>query len=210
MDAPIDPRRRVIREEEVVDYNPIPVQPVQPVQQVYQQAVQPVVPVQAVPVTPAVDERRSYSQVGGSSVETTHQGFYDTSGNLVQREEQVFDDPYTRRYNTLDRTARIIYFVLGVLEVLLALRFLFRLISADTANGFANFIFNFTAPFVAPFNGIFNDQALTRTGVVEVSTLLAMAIYALLAYGIVKLLYVLLAPNRSTEEVHSTTRRRRI
>jgi uncharacterized protein YggT (Ycf19 family) len=194
MDAPIDPRRKVIREEEVVDYPPV--------QPVYQQ---PVVPVQPAPV---VDNQRSYSQVGDSRVETNRQGFYDADGNLVQREDQVFDDPYTRRYNGLDRTAQIIYFLLGVLEILLALRFLFRLLSADTSNGFANFIINFTAPFVAPFNGIFNDQALTRTGVFEFSTLLAMAIYALIAYGIVKLLYVLLAPNRSTGEVHSSTRRR--
>jgi len=159
---------------------------------------------------PVVDNQRSYSQVGGTSVETNRQGYYDANGNLVERQEQVFDDPYTRRYNGLDRTARVIYFVLGVLEILLALRFIFRLTSADTSNGFANFIFNSTAPFVGPFNGIFNDQALTRTGVLEISTLLAMAIYALLFYGIVKLMYVLLAPNRSTEEIHSTTRRRRI
>lgn len=196
MDAPIDPRRKVVREEEVVDYTPV--------QPVYQQ---PVVPVQP---APAVDNQRSYSQVGGAQVESTRQGYYDAAGNLVQREDQVFDDPYTRRFNGLDRIARVIYFVLGVLEVLLALRFLFRLISADSTNGFANFIFNFTGPFVAPFNGIFNDQALTRTGVLEFSTLLAMAIYALIAYGIVKLLYVLLTPNRSTEEIHSSTRRRQL
>ncbi len=197
MTTPLDPRRRVVREEEVVEYAPI--------QQVV--PVQPVVPMQA---APQIDNQSSYSQVGGASVETNRQGYYDANGNLVERQEQVFDDPYTRRNNGLDRTARIIYFVLGVLEIMLALRFIFRLTSADTTNGFANFIFSFTNPFVAPFNGIFNDQALTRTGVVEISTLLAMAIIALVAYGIVKLLYVLLAPNRSTEEIHSTTRRRRV
>ena len=68
---------------------------------------------------------------------------YDANGNLMEREEQVFDDPYTRRYNGLDRTARVIYFVLGVLEILLAVRFIFRLLGADTSNGFANFIFHF-------------------------------------------------------------------
>ncbi|OJV91483.1 MAG: hypothetical protein BGO39_21755 [Chloroflexi bacterium 54-19] len=102
------------------------------------------------------------------------------------------------------------YFVLGVLEILLAVRFVFRLLGADTSNGFANFIFNVSTPFVGPFNGIFNDQTLSRVGVLEISTLLAMVIYALVAWGIVKLMYVLFAPNRSTEEVHSTTRRRRV
>lgn len=197
MDAPLDPRRKVVREQEVVDYTPV--QPVQPVQ--------PVVPVQPEPV---VDNQRSYSRLGDASVETNRQGFYDANGNLVEKDEQVFDDPYTRRYNGLDRTAQVIYFILGVLEILLAVRFVFRLLGASTANGFANFIYNITGPFVGPFNGIFNDQTLSNVGVFEISTLLAMVIYALIAYGIVKLMYLLFAPNRSTEEIHSTTRRRRV
>lgn len=195
MDAPLDPRRRVVRKQEVVDYN-VPVQPVQPV-----------VPVEPAPV---VDNQRSYSRVGGARVESSRQAYYDANGNLMEREEQVFDDPYTRRYNGLDRTAQVISFLLGVLEILLAVRFIFRLLGADSGNGFTNFIFNATTPFVRPFNGIFNDQTLSQVGVFEISTLLAMAIYALVAYGIVKLMYVLFAPNRSTSEIYSTTRRRRI
>ncbi|HEX2913442.1 MAG TPA: YggT family protein, partial [Chloroflexia bacterium] len=112
-----------------------------------------------------------------------------------------------RRLNTLDRTTQVIYFLLGLLEILLALRFVFRIINSNTANGFVNFIYNLTAPFVAPFNGIFNDQAVTRGSVVEFSTLIAMAIYALIAWGIVKLLNVLLRPNPSSREVFTNTRR---
>jgi len=255
MDAPLEPRRRVVQEE--VAYEPIPqvVQPVQPVvqqpvvgvqpvvqqpvvgqpvvqqtvagqpvmqtvmpQPVAQPLVQPVVqarpvvaaqPVVAVEPVPAVDSQRSYSQVGDMRLENVRQGFYDATGNLVQHEEQVFDDPYQRRMNVLDRTARIIYFVMGFLEVLLALRFLFRIIGADANNGLVNFIYNFTGVFVSPFNGIFNDQSLQRGNVIEVSTLLAMAIYAILTYGIIQLLYLVLTPSRSTRSVFSSTRRRR-
>jgi len=280
MDAPLEPRRRVIREEAV--YEPIPqvvpqpvvaqpvvgVQPViqqvaaqpvyevqqplvgQPVYQVQQpvMAAQPVVqqpvvgynPVTGQPVVqtvlpqpvvsaqpvyevqqhvvaaqpvvyetaPAVDTQRSYSQVGDLRVENVRQGFYDANGNLVQRDEQITDDPYMRRMNRLDRTSRIIYFVMGFLEVLLALRFLFRVIGAEASNGLVNFIYNFTGAFVAPFNGIFNDQSLQRGNVVEISTLLAMALYAILTYGIIQLLYLLLTPNRSSRSVFSSTRRR--
>lgn len=254
MDAPLEPRRRVIREE--VAYEPIPqvVQPVQPVaaqpvvgvqpvavqpvvgavqpvvgqpvvaaqpvvqtvmpQQVVQpvaQAVQPVYqvqPVVAVEAAPAVNTQRSFSQVGDMRLENVRQGFYDANGNLVEREEQIFDDPYQRRMNVLDRSSRIIYFVMGFLEVLLALRFLFRVIGADANNGLVNFIYNFTGVFVGPFNGIFNDQSLQRGNVIEVSTLLAMAMYAILTYGIIQLLYLLLTPSRSTRSVFSNTRRR--
>ncbi|HEX2916162.1 MAG TPA: YggT family protein [Chloroflexia bacterium] len=224
MDASMNPnRRRVVREQQETVYEPIqpvqpvyeqPVVPVQPVQPVYEQPVVPVQPVYEQPVVPVepapyANNTRSYSQMGDMRVENVRQGYYDADGNLVEREEQVFDDPYTRRLNVLDRVTRIVYFVMGLLEVLLALRFLFRVIDAGTANGFVNFIYNLTAPFVAPFNGIFNDQAITRGSVVEFSTLIAMAIYALLTYGIIQLLNLLLTPSRSSREVYSTTRRRR-
>jgi hypothetical protein len=162
----------------------------------------------AVEPAPAVDTQRSYSQVGDMRLENVRQGFYDANGNLVEREEQFFDDPYQRRMNVLDRTARIIYFVMGFLEVLLALRFLFRIIGADPNNGLVNFIYNLTGVFVGPFNGIFNDQSLQRGNVIEVSTLLAMAMYAILTYGIIQLLYLVLTPSRSTRSVFSNTRRR--
>ena len=222
MDAPINPnRRRVYREE--VAYEPVEpvVQPVvQPVyeQPVYQQPVvqpivqQPVVqPVyQQLPVDPTLDARRTYSQVGDARMESVRQNYYDADGNLMEREEQVFDDPVMRRLNTLDRTAQIFYFIMGILELLLALRFLFRVLAADPTSGFANFIYGFTRPFVGPFSGIFNDQVLDKSGsVVEFSTLLAMLLYALVTYGIIQLLNIIFTPGRTTRQVYTTTRRRR-
>ncbi len=204
-----------VYEQPVISVEPVyeavqPVVPVQPVyeQPVYQQAVyqQPVVPVAP---APSMDARRSYSQMGDVQVERSRQAFYDQEGNLVEREEQVYDDPYNRRLNVLDRTSRIIYFVMGALELLLALRFLFRVINAETTNGFVNFIYNLSAPFIAPFNGIFNDQRIGQGSVVEVSTLIAMALYVILTYGLIQLLSVLFSPSRSSREVFSTTRRRR-
>jgi uncharacterized protein YggT (Ycf19 family) len=141
-------------------------------------------------------------------VETVHQSYVDPAGNLIEKQEQIFDDPYQRRFTLLNRTTQGIYFLLGVLEVLLALRFLLRIINTDATTGFTNFIYNFTGPFVTPFNGIFNDQAFTRIGVLESSTLVAMLIYALVVYGIVRLIYVVFAPNHSGKEVYTKTRRR--
>jgi len=197
MDAPLDPRRTVNREgQEGLTY---PFQPVYP----------PLGPNQ--PIPPPLDNQRNYSQSGNAQMETVRESYYDQSGALVEKQEQIVDDPYTRRYNLLARTAQLIYFVLGILEVLLMLRFLLRLINAANTVGFANFIYTVSSPFVAPFNGIFNnDQVLNRDVVVEFSTVLAMAIYALLVYGMVKLLYILFGPNRNNKEVYTTSRRRRL
>jgi len=70
------------------------------------------------------------------------------------------------------------------------------------------FLYNLSHIFVAPFNGIFNDQALGRS-VFEISTLVAMLVYALIAWGIVSLGNLIFAPKYSGQRRISTTRRSR-
>lgn len=91
--------------------------------------------------------------------------------------------------------ARAIWYVAGVLLVLLAIRFVLSLLGANRGNPFASLIYAVTYPFVAPFFGLFGYTM--RYGVVrfEIETLVAMAVYALIAWGIVKLLDI---PRRST------------
>lgn len=210
MDNPMNPiDRRVYRKEEVVyDQNGVPVQPIVPVQ-----PVQPVVPVQPVePVYPAPapvsDARSTYADYGDARLDNRRETYVDERGNVMEREDQVFDDSYTRRLNVLDRTARVIYFLVGALEVLLLLRFLFKLLGADPNSGLANFIYAFSNPFVVVFNGIFGDYKLAPNSFLELSTLIAMAIYALLAWGLVALLDAFFRPNPSSRQVVSSTRRR--
>ena len=61
---------------------------------------------------------------------------------------------------------------------------------------------------VGPFHGMFNDQALGNQRVVEGSTLIAIALYALLAWGLVALAEMLLRPRLASREQTLTTRRR--
>lgn len=86
--------------------------------------------------------------------------------------------------------ARLIWFIAGIIIALLALRFLFVLLGANKGNGFVDFIYAVSYPFAAPFFGIFNYS--TRYGVsrFEVSTLVAMAIYALIAWGLARLVTI--------------------
>ena len=70
------------------------------------------------------------------------------------------------------------------------------------------FLYNLSHVFVAPFNGIFNDQALGRS-VFEMSTLIAMLVYALIAWGIVSLGRVIFAPVMPGHQSITTTRRDR-
>jgi hypothetical protein len=79
--------------------------------------------------------------------------------------------------------SRIIWFVAGVILLLLAFRFVLSLLGANTTNGFAQFIYNTSHPFVAPFFGLFNYNNI-QYGIsrFEVYTLIAMAVYAAVAW----------------------------
>ncbi len=81
---------------------------------------------------------------------------------------------------------RIIYWFLGVLESFLALRLVLKLLGANAGNSFVNFIYDSSRVFVAPFEGIFEPFV---SGF-ETSTLIAMLVYALVGWGIAKLVAI--------------------
>jgi hypothetical protein len=83
---------------------------------------------------------------------------------------------------------RAIYYVLGIVEVTLAFRFVLALLGANRGNDFAQLIFNVSNPLVQPFFSLFSYQPTYGANHVEVFTLVAMAVYAVLAWGITALL----------------------
>ncbi len=83
--------------------------------------------------------------------------------------------------------AQFVYLVAGVLNLLLGIRFLFKLFGA-ASNGVVQMIYRLTDPMVAPFRGIFQSTNVPQAGVFEVESLLAIATIALLAYFIVAIL----------------------
>jgi len=87
----------------------------------------------------------------------------------------------------LYRGTQIVWYVLGLIEVLLAFRFIFKLLGANTGAGFTNFIYTVTTPFAAPFVSVFRISQ-EQGSVFEWTTLLAMFVYWVVAWGIIKLL----------------------
>ena len=125
---------------------------------------------------------------------------HETSGQQVESDAEYVENKNLARANLRFWVTRVIYFVLGVIEVIMGLRFVFRLLGANPDSAFVRALYNLSLVFVAPFNGIFNDQTLGNTSVFEVSTLIAMLIYALIAWGLVALCRVLLAPSLDNEQ----------
>jgi len=84
---------------------------------------------------------------------------------------------------------QIIWYLLGLLEVLLAFRFVLKLMGANAEAGFTSFIYGITWPFTAPFLAVF-QKTTVQGSIFEWTTLLAMLVYWLIALAIVKLLLV--------------------
>lgn len=84
--------------------------------------------------------------------------------------------------------ARVVSYVLGVIEVILAFRFVLSLLGANRSNEFAQLVFNVSNPFVQPFFGLFGYTPTYGSSHLEMYTLVAMAVYGIVAWGIIALI----------------------
>lgn len=82
---------------------------------------------------------------------------------------------------------RVVWFIVGAIAIIIALRFVLLLLGANQSAGFTEFVYGLSSIFVAPFVGIFG-QPTYGTSVFDVSSLLAIVIYLLIGWGIAKLL----------------------
>jgi hypothetical protein len=112
-------------------------------------------------------------------------------GNNAETTRTV-NDPVVERAHRANVAERIVWFIAGVLLVLLGMRFVFALLGANPNNWLASFVYNVTHPFVAPFFGLFNYNYVAVSGVgrFETFTLVAMVVYALIAWGIARLVSI--------------------
>lgn len=104
----------------------------------------------------------------------------------------------TRKVNTeveadsKTTVSNIVWYVVGLIEILLVFRFVLKLLGANPTSGFVDFIYGLTGILTAPFDRIFSVATPEAGDVVqsvfEPSILVAAVVYALLGWGVVKLL----------------------
>ena len=97
------------------------------------------------------------------------------------------------------RVIQAIWWIVGFIDVLIAIRFLLKLFGANPAP-FVRFMYDLTWPLVAPFHGIFNTAQEGRS-ILEPESLVAMAIYTLIGWGIVSLIRLMSRPSSTTTVV---------
>jgi uncharacterized protein YggT (Ycf19 family) len=112
-------------------------------------------------------------------------------GTHVQQTTRVTSTKENEQSADATNTAsNVVWFIAGVLLILLAFRFVLMLLAANQENAFANFVYVLSYPFAAPFFGLFGYTIRYGVSQFELSTLVAIAVYALVAFGITRLINI--------------------
>jgi uncharacterized protein YggT (Ycf19 family) len=105
----------------------------------------------------------------------------DDAGNRVTTRAVSHES----RDQKVSKVAQVVWFIVGVILAVLAIRVVLALLGANLSNGFASFIYNVSDPFVAPFRGLLQvGQFEAGVSRLELETIVAMIVYALLGWGI--------------------------
>lgn len=114
-------------------------------------------------------------------------------------ESEVTEDQAAHRENEIGRINGIIWLLFGVLAVIIGMRVVLKLLAANPENGFASFIYRVARAFVWPFFGLVAEPA-SNGNVVELSSIIAIIVYLLVAWGITRLVYLVMMPSRVRHE----------
>jgi hypothetical protein len=102
--------------------------------------------------------------------------------------------PVVRLATNSQTVEHMVYYIFGFMEILLVFRMIFKITGANSFSAFVGLIYGITGIFILPFEGIFRSgytQGAVAASVFEPATLVAIIVYVVLAWGIVKLLSVL-------------------
>jgi hypothetical protein len=97
-----------------------------------------------------------------------------------EREQRIFSFKVTQ----------LIWLFLGILEALIALRIGLKLIGANPASPIVALIYGFTQLFLFPFEGMVATPSAGSI-VLELSSFFAMLIYALIAWAVERIVWLL-------------------
>jgi hypothetical protein len=112
-------------------------------------------------------------------------------------------DPHDGRRATSIKITRAIYLIFGLIGALLAIRFLLKALGADA--GFTQLIYGVTVPLVAPFVRLFGTPQAASGAVLEVRTLIALVIYALVAWLLVTTAWLAFKDGQSASVARAET-----
>jgi hypothetical protein len=103
-----------------------------------------------------------------------------TSQSEPEREQRIFSFKATQ----------LVWLMFGILEVLIALRIGLKLVGANPESPIVALIYGFTYLFLFPFEGLVASPT-AGSMVFELSSLFAMLIYALIAWAVERIIWLI-------------------
>jgi hypothetical protein len=102
-----------------------------------------------------------------------------------------------------------IYLVFGLIEGLLLIRFVLRALAANADAGFARAVYAITDVLVAPFIGSFGTPQISTGAALEVSTLVALIVYAAIGWLLARAAWLIFGESRSSSVASVTSKQSR-
>ena len=114
----------------------------------------------------------------------------------VNQLQTTTHDPFQGRRQTAYKLVQAIYLLFGFIDALIVIRVVLKLLAANPAATFAQWIYGMTAWLGAPFTGLFGAVGIGG-GVLELNALVALTVYALLAWALAKITWLAIGETRT-------------
>jgi hypothetical protein len=150
---------------------------------------------------PAVVQRQASTEVVATPNAAVVTGPADTVATApaaagVDQVAATAYDPYAARRRTAARLVQLVWLLFGIIEAVLAIRFILRLLGANETAPFAAFIYQVSGAFLVPFSGLF---ATPRSGgsALDLNALVGIVVYMLVAWLLARIVWLLAGESRS-------------
>ena len=108
---------------------------------------------------------------------------------------QVTENVGAERRIQLSKGVQFIWLLTGLVEAFIGLRIILKLIAANPGTPFVRFVYNLTDLVLWPFFGLTVTPATGSGIILELSSFIAMVVYAVAAWALVKILYLIFTPS---------------
>jgi YGGT family len=132
------------------------------------------------------------------------------TGTATHESVTTAHDPYAGRRATSARLVQPIYLLFGLIEGLLVIRFVLRALAANAEGGFAQAVYAITSVLVAPFVGLFGAPQISTGAALEVSTLIALLVYAAIGWILARAAWLIFGESRSSTVASSSSKQTRV
>lgn len=113
-----------------------------------------------------------------------------SNDNRVSEVRTSQSEPERERRIFTFKATQLVWLLFGILEALIALRIGLKLIGANPDSPIAVFIYGFTSLFLFPFTGLTGTPAAGGM-VLEISSVIAMVVYALIAWALERIIWLI-------------------